>query len=426
MLLGLTLTNFEGFRALELGLGTAAWMDAVARGADAPLPVALEPLSILIGRNAAGKSSIFRALGLVQALMHHDLSYAMTLDDAAGFSQLHRHGATEPLTIEVLLSCRDCRGPLAYRLAIVGDRHGRPRIVEESLRALPPLAVELNGGPPAEAADLSARSSSGQPEPETLFTVGPEAAWLRRADGEREALSPVAGKQANLASLGRLYDLPGLRQAYYALRSWYNCRFDGQDATLGPQGEARREGLARQRAHGGGHRRLNEDASNIANVLAYHRARDKRAYAAMMRRLSEQHPAGEALERRFAADELSQSELRLFALLLLLEDPDPRPLLLIESPDHGLYHDNVARLGERLRAYTLRHPDTQLPLSTHNPVFLEHFAPREVWLIDREAEPAARVSSALPLVQRLYDEGVGMAAIWYGGYIDGEDDRAPS
>ena len=101
----------------------------------------------------------------------------------------------------------------------------------------------------------------------------------------------------------------------------------------------------------------------------------------------------------------------------------PRPLICIETPDMGLYHDMVDILASEFRDYSVRHAFSQIIFTTHNPYILESMAPNEVWIFKRiEDNNADRVfiesAGANPVVSEMYKQGVGMGAIWYAGHFD--------
>ena len=101
----------------------------------------------------------------------------------------------------------------------------------------------------------------------------------------------------------------------------------------------------------------------------------------------------------------------------------PRPLICMETPDIGLYHDIVDVLASELRRYSIRHPYSQIIFTTHNPYILESMAPHEVWIFKREEENTGSLvkiecAGSKPIVAELYQQGVGMGAIWYSGHFD--------
>ena len=52
----------------------------------------------------------------------------------------------------------------------------------------------------------------------------------------------------------------------------------------------------------------------------------------------------------FFAQQMSDGTLKVFAYLLLLEDPDPPPFICIEEPENGLYHKLLETLAREFRA----------------------------------------------------------------------------
>ncbi|MDI9497121.1 MAG: AAA family ATPase [Bacillota bacterium] len=395
MLLGLCLRNYQSLEHLELGLTRAVWERALAAGASAAELDSLsrlQELTVLIGRNASGKSSVLGSLGLLSALMRHDLPYATNACDPDGFAGLLRHGSREPLEIEVLLSLPGLSRPVCYRIAIRADAEGRPRLASENLALLPGARTDGSG--------------------RTVLEMGEDGGFCELSGEARQSLDAGDRKRALLPLVGRLTG-EGLPRAVLAeLSSWYFCRFLEDAPGAGMRLDASRH--ERQ----GPHHRLNETASNIPNVIAWYERRSPALWRKIQERIAAVHPAGRRLREDWLKGSLSAAEERFLALLLLLEDPDPRPLLLIENPDSGLYHDSVTSLGDELRRYGLRHEQSQIIMSTHNPVLLESFAPREVWVLSRGAGDRALQASALPLVAELYEEGIGMAAIWYAGHLE--------
>ncbi|MDI9469307.1 MAG: AAA family ATPase [Bacillota bacterium] len=397
MLLGIRLENFQILERLELGLTREAWEKAAADGATPAqlrsLPH-LQEITVLIGRNASGKSSVLRALGLFSALMRHDLPYAANAADPDGFTGLLRHGSREPLLMEVLLSLPDIAAPVCYRLVIRADSEGRPRLESEVLSL-------LAGG-------------AGQNPGRTVLELTEDGAFLDLSGSGRRSLEPGDRKRALLPLVGRLTGEGLPRRLLAELSSWFSCRFLEELSTT-----------TQMHQRQGAHHRLNEEATNIPNVIAWYERRNPAAWRRIRERIAAVHPAGRRLRENWLSGTLSAAEERFLALLLLLADPEPRRLLLMENPDNGLYHDSVTRLGDELRRYGLRHEHSQIVMSTHNPVLLENFAPQEVWVLSREAGDRALQAATLPLVADLYKEGIGMAAIWYGGHLEDFITAAP-
>jgi hypothetical protein len=121
----------------------------------------------------------------------------------------------------------------------------------------------------------------------------------------------------------------------------------------------------------------------------------------------------------FFAQQMSDGTLKVFAYLLLLEDPDPPPFICIEEPENGLYHKLLEALAQEFRLHaTGKKNAPQIFVTTHQPYFVDALAPEEVWIlekgtgwlfdrtsrlrVDRREKPRRRrLAARRPLVQRL-------------------------
>ena len=53
----------------------------------------------------------------------------------------------------------------------------------------------------------------------------------------------------------------------------------------------------------------------------------------------------------FYAQQMSDGTLKVFAYLLMLEDPEPPPFICIEEPENGLYHKLLEVLAAEFRRH---------------------------------------------------------------------------
>jgi len=84
----------------------------------------------------------------------------------------------------------------------------------------------------------------------------------------------------------------------------------------------------------------------------------------------------------------SHGTVRALALLAALHDPDPPALTCVEAFDHGLHPDAVDVLVERARAASAR---TQLLLTTHSPRLAESLRPKELVRLTRGEDGASHL-----------------------------------
>ena len=118
---------------------------------------------------------------------------------------------------------------------------------------------------------------------------------------------------------------------------------------------------------------------------------------------------------------MSDGTLKIFAYLLLMEDPEPPPFICIEEPENGLYHRLLDSLAHELRSHaTGKKNEPQIFVTTHQPYFVDALSPKEVWILEKGADGFStirRVSDVL-LVQNLVDEGLPLGGLWCSDYLD--------
>ena len=398
MLIGIHLLNFGVLHDTTVGL-LLSDLRAGSRISDLAGPsrsaVAISPITALIGRNSTGKSSLLDALSFLADCLRHGVQYAANLNERGGFARLLTYGQCREIRYDLLIYFEDQDYYLNYKLTLACDGHGRPHVAAEE-------AIRIGLG------------EAGTSE-ETLLKIS-EGQGFILDQGELRP-SEVADKVfPALSAYGALLAYPELQRLHRQISHWYFCQFNRKQ----PGGS----GLEPE----GGHKHLNASCNNASNVLAYYREEKPAEYSRIINKISmllqDESLTGEALLK----GKVTSGNLKLFTLLLLLEDPRPRPLICLEEPDIGLYHDMVDTLALEMREYTLRNPGCQIIYTTHNPYILESMRPDEVWVFERreatEGIPGnvmfakARCVGQDPLVTAMYKQGVGMGSMWYSGHFD--------
>lgn len=108
---------------------------------------------------------------------------------------------------------------------------------------------------------------------------------------------------------------------------------------------------------------------------------------------------------------VSDGTIKMFAYLLLLYDPDPRPLLAIEEPENQLYPELLMELAEEFREYADR--GGQVFISTHSPDFLNAVQLDELFWLKKEGGFSTCIPVAkVPPVPALVKEGDLLGALW--------------
>lgn len=447
MLLGVRIRNFALLKEFVFGI-TA---DDLERERLSEIGQSLFPLkrmSAIIGRNNVGKTIFFEALDFLGDCLRYNVAYASNLYQRGGFSKLHTIGSEGNIEFELLYLMPWADELLNYSLEIEGDQHGRPRVIYEKVLSFPigkELQKFIHGSRVHDAF-----ATDEKPVPKLLLELREGVGGvLAQEHWEETAFADL--KAPALATYGRMLKYKGLRCLYQFITGIFFLR-GSSDELHGEHDKL----LYEQ----GGHRHINRNASNIRNVLFYLKQENPKEFRKMMRRIESRIPSSQRLDDFVLDCGITSGEARLFVILLLLEDPRPRPLILLENPDTSLYHDMVEKLGNAMRDYSLRSEDVQLFFSTHSSILLEALTPYEVWVLrrpeselkrsylqmvediapvnpeERAAAKAQAVSSdyailqsgskafcvaASPMVRAMYKEGIGLGALWYSGHFDFDD-----
>ena len=120
----------------------------------------------------------------------------------------------------------------------------------------------------------------------------------------------------------------------------------------------------------------------------------------------------------FIARYVSDGTIKMFAYLVLLNDPSPHPLLAIEEPENQLYPGLLFELVEEFRDYARR--GGQVFISTHSPDFLSNVKLDEVFcLVKEHGFTQVKRASDSEILKNLIDEGDSLGNLWKQGFFDG-------
>ncbi|MCL6549005.1 MAG: AAA family ATPase, partial [Alicyclobacillus sp.] len=115
--------------------------------------------------------------------------------------------------------------------------------------------------------------------------------------------------------------------------------------------------------------------------------------------------------------------VKMFAYLILLNDPSPPPLLCIEEPENGLHPKLLTILAEEFRAHArgASGGGTQVFVSTHSPFFIDALQPKELWIMERDEKgyTAAERADKKEGIAQFMSEGAKLGDLWYEGYFGG-------
>ncbi len=299
---------------------------------------------------------------------------------------------------------------MLYQLTI-GHQNGRPFAAHESLG--------LVWGPNDDEESRLVVKSHGRGKARVVLGLGTDAQLERR---EVKLKDPSA---LAIKGLGQFEEFREAAKLSELLEGWHISDFHIGDAR--PSAEA---GYAEH---------LSARGDNVAQVAQYlyehHPDRFRRILDVMRARV----PGVTAVEARptidgrlvlrfadgkfedpFIARFVSDGTIKMFAYLVLLNDPRPHPLLAVEEPENQLYPALLRELAEEFRDYARR--GGQVFVSTHSPDFLNGVKLDDVyWLVKKDGFATVRRASDSALLRDLHAEGDPPGALWKQRLFEGAD-----
>lgn len=399
MILGIEITNFDVFDNDKVGILIEDYLS------DSSDSVALNPfrgLNAFIGRNSTGKTSFMGCMAFLRDTITQGCAVSSISYGRPGFANM-TSDISKPSVFKVFFKIEDDKNGEAkfiqYELSIAASKYKSPVIDSEKV-----IVVADNDGAKKAVTILDVNQQQG-----TIY--GLEDIDSGDSIGIEDEHLPA------LSLYGKISAYRDFVLLYREICNWFFCSFSSEE-----QSSYYYDGGAP-----GGHKHLNSTGANVINVLQYIEMEDAEEYKRIVNEINAKIPSMKL--KKNLPQALKESPNKLFLYLLLLRDKSPRTTIFIETPDKDLYHDMVDVLADEMREYTMNHRYCQIVFSTHNPYIIEMLSPKEIWIFERSFEKEMgdvkiRCAGADPLVMEMFNQGVGMGAIWYGGHLDSksEDD----
>lgn len=386
---------------------------------------ALTPFTVVIGKNGAGKSTLFDAFRFVADCLNRDVETACDDPRRGGFERMRSMGTNDPIRFEIYYRETPAERPITYKLEIQLDKYGRPYVESEFL------------------GQRRLGQAYGRPHPFLRLKKGKGKAWAGKdaieGEGDEEANVQIDVKltdprQLGIATLGTLKEHPRIARFREFLKGWYLSYFHPDAARTVPPAGAQKH--------------LNIHGDNIGNVVQYMQREQGARFKSVLKRIAEKIPGIKSIEAEETTDkrlalrfndgafqdpfyvgQMSDGTLKVFAYLLLMEDPDPPPFICIEEPENGLYHKLLDSLAKELRAHahaTGKRKSSQVFVTTHQPYFVDALDSREVWILKKDRDGFSKIQriSDMVLVRNMVEQGLPLGGLWYSDYLDDGESHA--
>jgi predicted ATPase len=187
---------------------------------------------------------------------------------------------------------------------------------------------------------------------------------------------------------------------------------------------------ARKRNSVGYNESLSKTGDNLANVAKYIFDNHHDKFNSILQKMKDRVPGISKIEASdtedgyivlrfndgkfknpFSSRFVSDGTIKMFAYLIMLNDPNPHSLLCVEEPENQLYPKLLPILAEEFRLYS--NAGGQVFISTHSPDFLNAVELSELYcLVKEDGFTKIYRASDSPLVASLCKEGDLLGYLW--------------
>lgn len=366
----------------------------------------LPPLAVFIGANGTGKTTLFDVFGFLSDALNNNIRQA--LSKRGGFKEVVSRGQNDAITIE-----------LQFRLIITGKN----RLVTYHLEF-----NEKNGKPYIVREILSyKRGSYGSPFHFLHFENGAGYAIVNEEDFDKDEQDltredqKLAPDVLAIKGLGQFERFKAASAFRDFIENWHVSDFHISEAR-----PSRDAGYAEH---------LSSTGENLPLVAQYMFEHHPDKFNEILEKMKKRVPGVEQVKAEktvdgrivlrfkddsfrdpFVARYVSDGTIKMFAYLLLLNDPEVHPLLCIEEPENQLYPLLLHELLEEFRQYATR--GGQVFISSHSPDFINGAELEEVyWLHKKEGYTEVIRASDTEEVDALFRAGEQLGYLWKQGYF---------
>jgi len=396
----------------------------------------LTPMTAVIGKNGVGKSTLFDAFGFLSDCLKGGVEEACDVRGRGGFERLRSQGQEGSIEFQIYYKEDYNSRPITYELAIDLDTDNRPYVKKERLRQRRKgqktgwpfsfLLLDEGKGIVWKGEEEGKQVEEGQDHFDLFKLIEKIQREADEESKETELVELNDKRKLGIATLGSLKQHPRISLFRRFIEGWYLSYFTPDAARSLP--------LAGPQKH------LNIHGDNLGNVVQFMEREHSKKFQNILNSISRKIPGIEKISTEkspdnrlllkfndrgfqdpFYVQQMSDGTLKVFAYLLLLEDPSPPPFICIEEPENGLYHKLLETLAQEFRKHaTGQRGRSQIFITTHQPYFVDALQPEEVWILEKGDDGFSRIKRASdnPLIKNLVSEGLLLGSLWYSDYLD--------
>ncbi len=402
MIESISLKNFKAFKDVEMKK--------------------IPPFCVFVGANGTGKSTVFNVFGFLRDAMESNVNTALLkLGGSRGIKEVRTRGVPENEPIEITIKYRTKKvvnssntQPLITYQLIINERSGKAYVELERLsyrrsrRGIPWLFLDISDGKGIAVTNEAAEVT--------------DVSQLTREDQLLKSNDILAIK-----GLAQFKRFPAVVALGEIIENWYVSDFHIN--------KARPEQESEYAEH------LSREGENLSLVIQYLYDNHREIFDKIIEKIKKRVPGitnvesktteegrvllkfqDGAFEDPFLAKFVSDGTIKMLAYLVLLNDPNPYPLLCIEEPENQLYPKLLEELAEEFREYANR--GEQVMVSTHSPDFLNATKLEEVfWLEKKAGYTQIKRASEDTQIAAYMREGDKMGYLWKQGFFGEADPR---
>jgi len=359
--------------------------------------LSLRPLSVMIGANGTGKTSVLDVLSLLASSAQGKLS--SSISDLSGLANILTYDRAEELGLGITMQVPG-HNPLEYSLWL------RPHATRHVIRK-------------------ETLSQTRKPHQSPFRHIDSDEQYVKYYDPEKKKLlAPTWDHnllETSLAQVPKMFKEPEDFRRRLASSTFYHVlNVDPRSPVRLPQPMAPAELPGR-------------NGEDLVSCLFYLRETDRNRFEAIEDSLRAAFPRFERLdfppvaagtlglawrERGFSkplySHQLSEGTLRFLWLTTLLQSPGLTALTLLDEPEVSLHPELLSLLADQLREASQR---TQIIVATHSDTLIRFLQPAEVVVLDSTEEGMTILTRADELDLGDWLKDYSLDELWRNGRI---------
>ncbi len=370
----------------------------------------LPNMCVFLGANGVGKTTLFDIFGFLSSALKNNVRYA--LNQRGGYKEVFSRDSTGDIEFEIKFRDETTSPLVTYELSIGLNEQNQPTVTKEILSYR-----RGNTGRPYRFLDFSNGRGTA------IINEEEFAKAKQEFKDKREEQTLDSPDILAIKGLGQFQKFKAISTFRRLLENWFVSNFQIQAAqTLEETGISEH---------------LSTSGNNLAQVTKYIYENHQDIFQSILEKMKRRVPgvsqveATETIDGRivlhfkdgsfkdpFISRYVSDGTIKMFAYLILLNDPTPHPLLCMEEPENYLHPDLLAELAEEFREYAQK--GGQVFISTHSPDFVNQLKIEELfWLNKQKGYTNIQCAKDDEVVKSLVKEGDSLGYLWTQGYLEG-------